>query len=849
MMGRLRTAMMRCLIGGTLLGVLAIAPSASAAPPDAAAVPLDAASPWPEMRHDAHNTGLSAIVSRYRGGRPWGFRTGRGIFATPVIGGDGTIYVGSADTFFYAIAPDGRLRWRVRTGGLIDAAGALSAYSPKLGSAPLTFGSADDRLYHVTTPRRGHPRILWRFRAPVPPVPGQLVDWWEGNLAVGPGGTLYAGNTGGTAYAVHPDGRGLWRFAAGNSVWTTPAFIGAGASIWGSLDFHIYRLDASGRRVWSTTVPGYIVSSPAIGTDGSIYVGGFDAKLYALDPDTGAVRWSYPTSDHIYASPALGRDRSGHTDGIYIASADGSVYALTPGGRLRWRYDTGAPVRSSPVIGQAPGPGHGEIVYVGSSNGMLYAIDAATGRRRWSYNTTPSDPFLLVRNNLNGSPALGRTGIYIGGEDGDLEYVPYDYCLHRSDPRCSTAPGSDLGPTLDRVFAVDVGGNIIPPHAAIPTAPATVVNLRLVVRRHGRTLNAAMLAPTRLVHPRPAFRFTTEESGDGHYLYVVPDGFLRPATRYRLRIAGTYTDNGTHMGNFDPRGSAVGSVHQTITFMTTRPPARLPLQVGARTVSAMTLSRISVPMPPFLASVNQIGFDSYDWIASTIARGKHTVLLWVTGARRGRAGRELIDPRSAFGFPLAGRYEGGSVILADPKVSLTFSFGQVPLRRFELRGVLGPNLSFGPDPSLYAETVCASVPTYGPELTFTGICNPRGVLTTSGTFGSTAYHGPANRRPAGVRAGRVTLRRPTATESGSAAVRLTGVGLPQATRHVAAILLTDAATDTPVAVDYRPETSVSTNAAGDIVGVHLTLPAGTRLPDHVRAYVIVDAFPISRTRL
>jgi hypothetical protein len=95
----------------------------------------------------------------------------------------------------------------------------------------------------------------------------------------------------------------------------------------------------------------------------------------------------------------------------------------------------------------------------------------------------------------------------------------------------------------------------------------------------------------------------------------------------------------------------------------------------------------------------------------------------------------------------------------------------------------------------------------------------------------------------------VTLRRPTATESGSAAVRLTGAGLPQATRHVAAILLTDAATDTPVAVDYRPETSVSTNAAGDIVGVHLTLPAGTRLPDHVRAYVIVDAFPISRTRL
>ncbi len=838
------------LIVGALLGFVSFAgSSARAATPRTAGAPLDAVSPWPEMRHDSHNTGVSAIVGRYRGDRPWAFRTGRGIFATPVIGGDGTIYVGSADTFFYAITPAGRLRWRVKTGGLIDAAAALSAYSPKLRFAALTFGSGDDKLYHVTTPRSGRPRILWRFRASVPPVSGQQVDWWEGNVALGPSGNLYAGNTGGTAYALRPDGSRLWTFTAGNSVWTTPAFMGAGSSIWGSLDFHIFRLDSSGQRLWSTFVPGYVVSSPAIGSDGTIYVGAFDAKVYALDPRTGAIRWSFPTTDHIYASPALGRNRAGHTDGIYIASADGSVYALTPRGRLRWRYDTGAPVRSSPVIGSLPGPRHHEIVYVGSSNGMLYAIDAATGRRRWSYDTTPSDPFLRVRNNLNGSPALGRTGIYIGGEDGDLYYVPYDYCLHRSDPRCSTAPGPDLRTNLDRVFGVDVGGNIVSSHPSNATAPATVINLRLIVRRHGHTVNAAMLSPAQLVHARPAFRFTTQESGDGHYLYVIPNGFLRPATRYRLRIAGAYTDNGTHMGNFNPLGSRAGSVHQTITFRTTRPPDRLPLRVGAGTVSAMTISRISVPMPPFLASVNQIGFDSYDWIASTIARTRHTVLLWVTGARPGRHGREQIDPRSAFGFPLAGRYQGGSVILRDPNVSLSFSFGQVPLRRFELRGVLGANLSFAPGASLYAETVCASVPIYGPELTFTGICNPQGVLTASGTFESTAYHGPANRRPAGVHAGPVTLRRPTATASGSADVSLIGARLPNAGQHVAAILLTNASTNTPVAVDYRPETSVRTDAAGDINGVHLTLPAGTRLPHDVRAYVILDAFPISRTRL
>ena len=477
------------------------------------------------------NSGFSPIVARYHGDRPWAFRTGRGIFSTPVIGGDGTIYVGSADTNFYAIRPDGRLRWRLRTGGLIDAAAGLSAYDPTLGSAPLTFGSADDQLYHVTTPASGRPKIIWTFKASVPPVVGQRVDWWEGNVAVGPGGVLYAGNTGGTAYAVSPAGKQVWTFTAGNSIWTTPAFAADGSSFWGSLDLDVYHLSPTGTALWHTFVPGYVVSSPAIGSDGTVYVGSFDSQLYALDPSTGAIRWSFKTSDAIYSSPALGHDSAGRTDGVFIASTNGSVYGLSPSGGLLWRYDTGAPIRSSPVLGEAPGPGHGEILYVGSSNGELYALDAATGALRWSYDTTPSNPYLAVRNNLNGSPALGQTGVYIGGEDGYLYYVPYDYCLHRRDPRCSTSPGPELAANVNRVFPVDVGGNVVTSSTVSGVPTATVINLNLVVRRHGQTLNAAMLAPDRLVHSRPAFPFTTEESGDGHNLYVVPDGLLAPGNQ------------------------------------------------------------------------------------------------------------------------------------------------------------------------------------------------------------------------------------------------------------------------------------------------------------------------------
>jgi len=429
----------------TLVGLLLLL----AAPAPAAATKL-ATSPWPEMRHDSRNTGLSPIAARYRGDRPWAFRTGRGIFSTPVIGPDGTVYVGSADTYFYAIGADGRMRWRLKTGGIIDAGGALSVTG---GATALTFGSADERLYHVTTPPGPgrHPRILWRFRPTVAPVKGQQVNWWEGPVAIGPNGDIYAGNTGGTAYAITPGGRLAWKFTAGGSLWTQPAFAPGGSSYWGSLDFNIYRLDAGGRPAWHTFTPGFVISSPAIGSDGTVYIASFDSKLYALDPQTGMPRWTFPTSDHVYASPALQQDAAGRTTGIYIASADGSVYALAPNGRLRWRYDTGDPIRSSPALGPGPGRGPGDVVYVGSSNGKLYAINADTGRRRWSFDTTPRAPLLRDRNDLNASPALGRHGVYIAGEHGYVDYVPYDYCLHRADTRCSTSPGQELGDNVDRV--------------------------------------------------------------------------------------------------------------------------------------------------------------------------------------------------------------------------------------------------------------------------------------------------------------------------------------------------------------------------------------------------------------
>ena len=813
----------------------------------AVSAPAAGAAPWPSMRHDARNTGRSPLPGAYRkGDRPWAYKTGKGIFSTPVIGKDGTVYVGSADSNFYAITPTGKRRWRFRTGNIIDSAAVLS-------KGTVTFGSGDEVLYRLKTKR---PRVIWRFRPTKPPVEGQEVNWWEGNADIGPGGVVYAGNTGGYEYAINPDGKQKWAFAAGNSVWTDPAFAPDGTAYVGSVDRNVYALDTDGNKLWSTPTLGFVVSSPALGSDGTVYIGSFDSKLYALDAATGAPKWSFATGDHIYSSPAVEDDPSGNTKAVYFASTDGNVYALDPAGNLLWRYDTGDVVRSSPVLGPMAGGG-GDVVYVGAGNGTLFALDAATGRRRWSYDTTSRDPILRDRNDLNASPALGPRGVYIGGEDGSVHYVPYDYCLHHATKRCNTTPGQAFADDVSRVFPISSGGNLQQNGYPQALPDSTTLVSRLVVRKAGATADAQMQPlpdAESLVTADPPFGFSAALSGDGHYVFVVPDTFLKAGTDYALKVGGTYTAGGLRVGPQTIGLTDAGSFSDTIRFRTAPGGGKLPLAKPSRKrASAFQLLRLAVPLPPFLPSVNQIGFDSYDLIAGTLAKsrpgpdGVGTFLLWLQGGRRDAKGHLVADPKASLAFPIGGTYRGNEFILTGKNLELTFSFGDVPLERFDLRGRMGASRRVKPGAALYAEALCATVPNYGPVLAVaTRLCNQEGKLVSSGTFVTKPYAGRANVRPRGLSVRKLELQRPTETSDGSATatLKLRRGARYRARSHAGHILLTDAQSGDVVPISYRKNTTVTKDARGNIASVKLSIPAGTTMPESVRAYVVADAYPL-----
>jgi len=122
----------------------------------------------------------------------------------------------------------------------------------------------------------------------------------------------------------------------------------------------------------------------------------------------------------VLSSPAIGSDGI-----IYVGSGDGYLYAINPDGTLKWKYRAWGSVDSSPAIGSDG------IIYVGSQIGYcgLHAINP-DGTLKWKYQTV---------NNVWSSPAIGSDGtIYVGSGDylyaiygsGTLAHTPWPMFRH-----------------------------------------------------------------------------------------------------------------------------------------------------------------------------------------------------------------------------------------------------------------------------------------------------------------------------------------------------------------------------------------------------------------------------------
>merc|ERR1712195_34198 len=88
---------------------------------------------------------------------------------------------------------------------------------------------------------------------------------------------------------------------------------------------------------------------------------------------------SFATGKYVDSSPALSSDGKV----VYIGSYDNNLYAVNAlTGSKIWSFSTRGAVESSPTLSS-----DGKVVYVGSTDTSLYAVNALTGSKIWSFST------------------------------------------------------------------------------------------------------------------------------------------------------------------------------------------------------------------------------------------------------------------------------------------------------------------------------------------------------------------------------------------------------------------------------------------------------------------------------
>ena len=388
--------------------------------------PMD--SPWPMKSHDIRHTGRSPYNTTENSLiEKWRFNTDGWIIGGIVIDNDGVLYFGTCYDHFYAVNPDGSLKWKVYVGRAVSHAPAISE------DGTIYIGSYDEHLYALNPDGTIKWKFENRYQFPSSPLidnngiiyictsrfdrsriyavyPNGSEKWCYdidslilSDPAMGDDGTIYIGANDTFLYALNPNGTLKWRFKTGQKILGHPSIAEDDTIYICSFDEYLYAITPNGELEWSYNVGTGITISPSIDTDGTIYVG--KNEIYAIYPN-GSLKWIFnlePNGFINYSSPAIAEDGTIYFGITYNIKhiKKGEILALNPDGTERWRKKIcNFQVHSSPCIGDDG------TVYIGSTSfknkkgpyqdeGYIHAFND------FKYNVPPENPIITGETNGN----------------------------------------------------------------------------------------------------------------------------------------------------------------------------------------------------------------------------------------------------------------------------------------------------------------------------------------------------------------------------------------------------------------------------------------------------------------
>jgi PQQ-like domain len=350
---------------------------------------------WPTIQHDFQRTSAGSTPGPASNSTDWLFGPTGSIQSSPIIGSDGTIYIVDANFHFFAIRPDGSIKWeKTFTEGL---------FSPAIGPAGTIYIPGTRHLFAFTP--NGNP--AWT-------VPYNLTTSRNSALAISPQGIIFEINSTGTLFAINPFGTvasTVWKLDV-SCIPATLALSPSGSLYCGTgtngTGAELKSVSSNGQLQWTYSTNSIVLVPPAIGPDGSIYVVSSGGEIFALS-STGTTLWTISDIHQEVTSAIIGPGYN-----LYVAGTLGGsnkVISITQTGTVLWSEFCYVASNSlcfpfgtvTSMAVDASG-----ALYVGTNSSGLVSLNS-DGTLNWAYTTIPSNEGSL-------SPiAIGNDGtLYVG---------------------------------------------------------------------------------------------------------------------------------------------------------------------------------------------------------------------------------------------------------------------------------------------------------------------------------------------------------------------------------------------------------------------------------------------------
>ncbi|MCE1248643.1 MAG: PQQ-binding-like beta-propeller repeat protein [Firmicutes bacterium] len=273
----------------------------------------------------------------------WKCRIGHKAVTTPAADGDGNIYAGSQDKYFYKVSSSGKVVGKFLTEGPIASSACI------LSDNNIVFSSMDGNVYCL------NPDLALQWKFPINHKDLEIMS----SPAADRQDNIYIGSDDGNIYSLDKSGKLRWKFSAGDAVVSSPLYDGEDGIYAGCVNGSFFCLSTEGKLKWKFTAQGSVESSPVMTKDNLIVFGSRDGNIYAFDT-AGNLKWKYHADGEIDASAS-----SDNEGGVYAATEEGWVFAISAKGEIRWKIKPGGSVFSSPAAYK------GKCV-IGSEDGKVY---------------------------------------------------------------------------------------------------------------------------------------------------------------------------------------------------------------------------------------------------------------------------------------------------------------------------------------------------------------------------------------------------------------------------------------------------------------------------------------------